>query len=149
MLKFNLPDLDYSKYHKLYVGKRSRYSTATGVSFINENLIVAASLLGKSIYLIQLNDQEHQIIDHIQCKTLPDLLDYRQGLIVTANNKSNTISLYNIKNNKLTLLNDILLDNIYPHGCRFIDNENIIITNKYKNNLGCFIYNTKHNNINK
>ncbi len=38
---------------KVTIGNRERYSTATGVAFINENLIIAGAFNSKKLYLIE------------------------------------------------------------------------------------------------
>jgi hypothetical protein len=150
MFKINLPEIDTSKHIKRYIGANYRYATATAISFIDNNTIIAASLLGKSIYLIKILESNYEILDQIQTNTFPDLMDYKNSSIVTANTDSNTISFYKITNDKLSLVNDVSLHHtIHPHGCRFLDHNNVIITNKYKKNLGCFQYNISSNKIKK
>lgn len=147
MIKICLPEVDCSKYGLRYIGSRSRYATATAVSFVNNNLLLAASLLGKKIYLISLDDC--QIIDSISTNTLPDLMDYKDNVIVTANTDSSTISLYKLEDNKISLIEDVVLNSkIFPHGCRFI-NEDVLITNKSRKNLGCFKYNIQSKKLKK
>jgi hypothetical protein len=144
MIKICLPEIDCSKQVSRYIGTRSRYATATAVSFINDNLILVASLLGKKIYLVSLDDENYKIIDSISTNKFPDLMDYKDNLVVTANTNSSTISLYNVVDGKLSFIKDLILNSkILPHGCRFVGNDDIIITNKYRKNLGCFQFNFK------
>ncbi len=54
MIKIQQPIEELKIAPEVTIGNRTRYSTATAVSFINENLLVAAAFNSKKIYLIEL-----------------------------------------------------------------------------------------------
>ena len=62
MNKYFLPELDLSEYSKIYCGNETRLATATSVSFVNYNKIIVPSLLGKTMYLIDISDDILKLI---------------------------------------------------------------------------------------
>ena len=54
MLNIQQPIEELSIPPLVTVGNRDRYSTATAVAFINDNLLVSAAFNSKKIYLIKL-----------------------------------------------------------------------------------------------
>ncbi len=143
MIKIFLPEIDCSQHRVRYIGSRSRYATATAAAFIETNLILAASLLGRKIYLISFNESSYEILDSVSTTSLPDLIDYKNNIIVTANN-SPTISLYHFSDNKISFAENIILDPIInPHGCRITDDGRILIASKSMKSPGVFEYDLK------
>lgn len=150
MKKFTLPELDWTKYPKVTIGNRKRYSTATAVSYVNENLILAASFFGKKIYLIDLVGDK--IIDEIDTKGNPDLMDYKNGIIVTSDypyaTPNGTASIFKLDNNKITYKETVALPpKTKAHGVGIIDDDNIVITSNSDHNRGCLFINRKTKEI--
>ena len=77
-MKYKLPDIDLSSDVFLYCGGSKRKATATDVIFINPNLILVSSLLGRKIYLIDITDNQFNIIDEIEFDGYVDLMDYKR-----------------------------------------------------------------------
>ena len=134
-MNYKLPELDLSKSPKVFVGNRSRWATATAVSFVTDNLILVASFLGKKIYLIDLDNMK--ILTETNTVDYPDLLDYKDGLIGIAqrngHGKFGNIGLYELKDNIIKHIREIDLKNYTElHGIRVIDENKIIFTDKSK-----------------
>jgi hypothetical protein len=132
-MKYKLPDFDLSEFPVIYVGNRVRYATATAVSFIDDVTILVAVFLSKKIYLININNDEFNILDEIILNHYPDLMDFKDGLIVTSNRTNNDklgcITILELKNNKINFVREIISkNNKQIHGIRIIDNKNVIIT---------------------
>jgi len=147
MMKFKLPNIDLTGYYKVYAGRRSRYATATAVCFIDDNLIAVASYLGKVIYLIDIS-KDPVIIDEIKTTYHPDLMDYKDGIIMTSNRAIRSefccISVYKVDKyyRKLSFVKDIVRKDFNQfHGCRIIDQDNVIITNTDTKRRECLIFN--------
>jgi hypothetical protein len=49
---------DLTNFPKVYAGERNRHATATGVKYINNDLLIAAQFLSKKIFLIDVNNWE-------------------------------------------------------------------------------------------
>jgi|688.fasta_scaffold00011_23 hypothetical protein len=151
MIKFKLPELDLSQYKKLYCGKETRLATATSVSFVDYNTILVPSLLGKKIYLIDINNNSFNIIDEIDCGVYIDLIDFKDNTIITANALSpehidGSISIFKLENRKIKFIKEIIVKkNLRVHGCRFIDNDNIIVASNDKLNSGIYFINLNTN----
>jgi hypothetical protein len=148
-MKFKLPDFDTTNFPKAYVGQRTRIATATDIRFIDDFKILVASLANKKIYLIDISN-DTKIIDQIDTPHFPDLIDYKNGQIVTANNpilklgeKHGSISLFQIINDKLFFKKNIILENTKPHSCNFLDQDNVIICNTADYKRGCLTLNLK------
>lgn len=147
-MKYKLPDFDLSEFPVVYVGNRVRYATATAVSFIDDVTILVAVLLSKKIYLININNDEFDILDEITLNHYPDLMDYKDGLIVTSNRTNNDelgcVTILELKNNKIIFIREIISkNNRQIHGIRIIDNENVIITNTSTFEKGCYFMDLK------
>jgi hypothetical protein len=146
-MKFKLPDFDTTNFPKAYVGHRLRIATATDVHFVSDTKILVASLANKKIYFIDITN-EIKIIDEIDTPNYPDLIDYKNGDIITANNPifklgetHGSISLFQLINDKLFFKKNIILENIKPHSCNFLDKDNVIVCNVGDNKTGCLILN--------
>jgi hypothetical protein len=153
-MRYFLPNFDTSKFNKVFVGNRNRYATATAVCFVDENKILVASFLNKTIYLIQLLENNYQILDKIEIYEYPDLMDYKNGMIITANMpntniNSSTLSILKLENDKIIFDKNIQLNKIIPHGVRIVDNNNFIITCTNDINRGIFFVNYENGVENK
>lgn len=146
-MKYFLPEFPLTQHERFYVGERQRYATATDVKFIDDKFLLAAQLLNQTLYLIDYSNG-FEIIDSIKVNFRPDLIDYKNNLIVTSNQTdkgsvNGGISLYEIKENKLLLIKDFVIDNVQGHGCKIIDNENILFSSISELTLGIFNLNIK------
>jgi len=139
MKKITLPDMNWKVHPKIFVGNRERYSTATAVSFVDDNLILVASFLGKKIYLIDVNKNE--IIDEVNTKYTPDLMDYKNGVILTSDypyaQPHGYASLYNLIDNKIVYKKEIKLNRTKVHGGKIIDSKNVVVTSNSDDSRGC------------
>ena len=141
MLNIQQPIEELSIAPLVTVGNRDRYSTATGVAFINENLLLAAAFNSKKIYLIELlPDRSSRILDVVKTKNNPDLLDYKDGIILTSDypfmQANGHASLYDLVDNKIVFRKQIVLPNTKAHGCEIVDDKTIIITSNSDDNRG-------------
>lgn len=141
MIKIQQPVEELSIAPLVTVGSRTRYSTATAVSFINENLLVSAAFNSKKIYLIELlDDGTSRILDVVKAKNNPDLLDYKDGVILTSDypfmQPNGHASLYDIVDNKIVFRKQIVLPNTKAHGAEIVDDKTIIITSNSDHNRG-------------
>lgn len=125
-----IENLNRTKYTELYVKDRKRLATATGVNFINKNLIVVTNLVAMKMYLYQMDyDQsEWKLVNEIDTifdgkPTITDLLDYNgKDLIITSNCDNGCQTIYKLENNNLVHFKDVCdqdsLDG-FCHGIRF------------------------------
>ena len=150
--KYFLPDFDKSKFGMIYAGSRKRYATATAVMFINDEIIVCASYLNRELYLLNINTGE--ILFKIKTNYFNDLLDYKNGLIVTSNlmyqDKPSAISIFkvDIENKIIFFVKDIILEPkgiIGVHGIRIIDDKTVIVTCTNNENRGLLFYDIENN----
>jgi hypothetical protein len=147
-MKFKLPDFDCSKYPKVYAGTGSRYATATAVAYVSNNQLLAAQFLNRTIYLLNLeHNGSHTIVSSTKTTYYPDLMDYKGGLIATANFPSlefadGSLSLFRLEGSKIVHDKDIVLKGMRCHGCRIIDENTVIVTNTGDNNRGLLFVNT-------
>jgi hypothetical protein len=141
-MKYKLPDFDVSKFPMVYAGLRKRHATATDVSFVNEDTILVASYLNKKIYLIDISNNDFKIKTEITTSFYPDLMDYKDGLIITTNRSDKKtfgcISVYKLTEDKIILEKDIIRKDFNQlHGCVIIDENNVIVSNTDDNNRCC------------
>ncbi len=83
-MKYYLPDFSLTHHERFYVGDKLRYATATDVKFIDNNFLICAQLLNRTLYLIDYSDG-FKIVDSIKTNYQPDLIDIKNGLVITAN----------------------------------------------------------------
>lgn len=131
MRKFYLPEFDTSKFGKIYAGNRSRWATATAVCFVDSNRIIVASFLNKRIYLIQLDTLV--ILNEISTPYYVDLMDYKEGLILTSNRHEHesigSVSIFHLENNTLHFEKNLLYEELKQlHGCRIINKNEGVVT---------------------
>lgn len=142
-MKYKLPDIGLTESQLRFVGGRQRYATTTAVKSIDENKIVTAQYMGKKIFLIDISNG-FNIISEIRTNYYPDLMDYYNDKIVCTNfpsmgDKNGGTSIFRIEENKIKHEKDIVLPNIKSHGCRFIDDNNLIITSCGDNTRGLLL----------
>jgi len=122
------------------VGNRKRFSTATAVAFINENLFVSAAFNSKKIYLIELTDTGYNILQEVKTKHCPDLMKYKDGVILTSDyphgEPNGHASIYDFIDGKIVFRKEIALVNTKAHGCEIVNNDTIIITSNSDHNRG-------------
>lgn len=135
------------------VGNRSRNSTATAVAFITENLLVSAAFNSKKIYLIELTEEGHRILQTVNTRHHADLMDYKDGMIVTSDyphgEYNGHASIYDFINGKIIFRKEIPLKDTKAHGCTIIDKSNIIITSNSNFNRGDLFINIDSGKITK
>jgi len=124
------------------VGNRKRYSTATAVAWINDNKLVSAAFNSRNIYLIELKDDgTSQILDVIKAPYNPDLMDYKNGMIVTSDypysDQHGHASIFDVVDDKIVYRKSITLPNTKSHGCEIVDDNTVIITSNSDHNKGC------------
>jgi len=154
MIKIQQPIEELKIAPEVTVGNRTRYSTATAVSFINENLLVSAAFNSKKIYLIELlEDGTHKILDVVKAKNNPDLLDYKDGVILTSDypfmQPNGHASLYDVVDNKIVFRKQIVLPNTKAHGAEIVDDKTIIITSNSDHNRGVMFIDIESHQVTK
>ncbi len=130
-MKIQLPEFNAEAFPKVFVGNQSRHATATACTFIDERYLISAQFLNKKLYIHDL--QENSIISELKIEYFPDLIDYKDGLCISANFptlgiKDGGVSLIKIINNKLELVKHINLGPLNTHGCRLIDGKTALVT---------------------
>lgn len=140
MLRIEMPRKELSIAPEVTVGNRNRFSTATAVAFINENLIVSAAFNSKKLYLIELTENGHNIIQEVKTNHNPDLMKYKNGTILTSDypymEPNGHASIYNLVDGKIVFKKEIPLTNTKAHGCEIVDDKTIIITSNSDHNRG-------------
>jgi hypothetical protein len=154
MIKIQQPIEELKIAPEVTIGNRNRYSTATAVSFINENLLVSAAFNSKKIYLIELlEDGTHKILDVVKAKNNPDLLDYKDGVILTSDypymQPNGHASLYDLVDNKIVFRKQIVVPNTKVHGCEIVDDKTIIITSNSDHNRGVMFIDIESHQVTK
>ena len=154
MIKIQQPIEELKIAPEVTIGNRTRYSTATAVSFVNDNLLVAAAFNSKKIYLIELlEDGTSKILDVVKAKNNPDLLDYKNGVILTSDypfmQANGHASLYDLVDNKIVFRKQIVLPNTKAHGAEIVDDKTIIITSNSDHNRGVLFIDIESHQITK
>lgn len=145
MITIEMPRKELQIPPEVTVGNRNRYSTATAVAFINENLLVSAAFNSKTIYLIKLTETGHEIVQTVKTRHNPDLMKYKDGVIVTSDypymEPNGHASIYDLVDNKIVFRREIPLVNTKAHGCEIVDKDTIIITSNSDHNRGILFLN--------
>lgn len=148
-----MPRKELSIAPEVTVGDRKRYSTATAVAFINENLLVSAAFNSKKLYLIELTENGHNILQEVKTNHHPDLMKYKDGMILTSDypymEPNGHASIYNLVDGKIVFDWEIALINTKAHGCEIVDKDHIIITSNSDHNRGILFINTSNGIIEK
>jgi hypothetical protein len=140
MLRIEMPRKELTIAPEVTIGNRTRFSTATAVAFITDTLFVSAAFNSKKIYLIELTENGHNILQEIKTNHSPDLMKYKDGMILTSDypfmESNGHASIYNFVNGKIVFKKEIPLANTKAHGCEIIDSSTIIITSNSDHNRG-------------
>lgn len=121
-MKIYLPKLDITNKSWWYAGKRKRQATATGVRFVEDNLLVA-HYLGKKLYLLNLSGD---VLSEIDTKYETDLLDIKGNLIACTNLFEKKISLFHLTDT-LSFYKYLTVPFSHIHGV-FIEQDFILCT---------------------
>lgn len=147
MLRIEMPRKELTVAPEVTVGNRKRYSTATAVAFINENLFVSAAFNSKKIYLIELTDNGYNILQEVKTNHNPDLMKYKDGMIVTSDypymEPNGHASIYDMIDGKIVFRKEIPLVNTKAHGCEIVDPSTVIITSNSDHNKGILFINVE------
>lgn len=138
MIRIQMPEYELSIPPLVTVGNRTRYSTSTAVAFINDNLLVSAAFNNKKLYLIRLlENEDHSIIDEIDTRHCPDIMKYKNGMILTSDfphgEPHGHASIYDLVDEKIVYRKEIAYERNRVHGCAIVDSENFIITSNPSN----------------
>ena len=122
------------------IGDRKRYSTATAVAFINENLFVSAAFNSKKIYLVEITSEGHNILQEVKTRHSPDLMKYKDGVILTSDypymEPNGHASIYDFVNGKIIFRKEIPVKDTKVHGCEIVDDQTVIVTSNSDHNRG-------------
>ena len=98
-----------------------------------------------------LPDGTSKILDVVKAKNNPDLLDYKDGVILTSDypymQPNGHASLYDLVDNKIVFRKQIVIPNTKVHGCEIVDDKTIIITSNSDHNRGCMFIDIETTNI--
>lgn len=131
-LNYKLPYFDLTQFPKVFAGERDRWATATACCFVDDNIVLIAEFLDKKIYLADISNGL-VILDTIKTDYYPDLMDYKDGLIITSARidaeQQGAVGIYQLNNNKLRFVKNIVFDDLRQiHGVRIINLSTCIIT---------------------
>lgn len=122
------------------IGNRTRFSTATAVAFINENLFVSAAFNSKKIYLVEITPEGHNILQEVKTNHSPDLMKYKDGMILTSDypymEPNGHASIYDLVDERIVFRKEIPVKDTKVHGCEIVDNQTIIVTSNSDHNRG-------------
>ena len=153
MLRIEMPRKELTITPEVTIGNRTRFSTATAVAFINENLLISAAFNSRKLYLIELTENGHNILQEIKTNHSPDLMKYKDGMILTSDypfmEPNGHASIYNLVNGKIVFKKEIPLIETKAHGCEIIDPSTIIITSNSDHNRGILFINADSGEIRK
>jgi len=140
MLRIEMPRKELTIAPEVTIGNRKRFSTATAVAFINENLFVSAAFNSKKLYLVEITPEGHNILQEVKTNHSPDLMKYKNGVILTSDypfmEPNGHASIYDFTNGKIVFRKEIPVVNTKVHGCEIVDNDTIIVTSNSDHNRG-------------
>ena len=140
MLKIEMPRKELTIAPEVTIGNRKRFSTATAVAFINENLLLSAAFNGKKLYLIELIDGKYNILQEVKTNHHPDLMKYKDGMILTSDypymESNGHASIYHLIDNKIVFNKEIAIIDTKVHGCEIVDDKTVIVTSNSDHNRG-------------
>lgn len=145
MLRIEMPRKELTIEPQVTVGNRNRYSTATAVAFINENLFVSAAFNSRKLYLVELTPEGHNILQEVKTRHSPDLMKYKDGVILTSDypymEPNGHASIYDLVDGRIVFRKEISLINTKAHGCEIVDKDTVIITSNSDHNRGILFLN--------
>jgi hypothetical protein len=151
MLRIEMPRKELTIAPKVFAGFRERYSCATAVAFITENLLVSAAFNSRKLYLIELTENGHNILQEVKTNHSPDLMKYKDGMILTSDypymEPNGHGSIYDLIDGKIVFRKEIPIINTKIHGCGIIDHSTIILTNQNVDNKDCLFIDVPTGNI--
>ena len=115
----------------MFIGSRSRQASATSVVLLDARRLLACSLVGKRMYLIEFNVAlgAHKVLSSATTQfagrpMMTDLMDFDgREFIVTSDCGKCAVSLYRLAGDQLSFVKDIAIapqDSAYCHGARFV-----------------------------
>ena len=140
MIRIEMPRKELTIAPEVTIGNRKRFSTSTAVAFINENLLLSAAFNSRKLYLIELTENGHNILQEVKTKHSPDLMKYKDGVILTSDypfmEPNGHASIYDFVNGKIVFRKEIAVVNTKVHGCELVDNQTVIVTSNSDHNRG-------------
>jgi hypothetical protein len=122
------------------IGDRKRFSTATAVAFITDTLLVSAAFNNKKLYLIELTENGHNVLQEVKTQHCPDLMKYKNGVILTSDyphgEPNGHASIYDFIDGRIVFRKEIPVVNTKVHGCEIVDENTIIVTSNSDHNRG-------------
>lgn len=138
MITIKLDNIRQIDHGPRYIINLKRRASATSVVFIDDYHIIIGGLEAAQLYLYKLKDDSYYLIDTINTVnnnrvTSTDLIDHKDGLIITSNCFGNNQTLYLIDNNQLSFYKDIpqLHNKDFCHGIKFDPYNDYIIATTY------------------
>jgi hypothetical protein len=150
-LIIKLEDINNSGRGPLFIENRQRLASATSVKFIDRNMLVCCSYVGRKIYVVKFNDDltSYEIMDSADTifdgqTTETDLCDTdSHGTIATSNFYLGTATLYRCENNKISHVRDLPLGiDGFVHGIKFLNPE-VLALSVTKGPTGLHFFDTK------
>ncbi len=132
----------------MFVGSRSRQASATSVVLLDPRRLLACSLVGKRMYLIEFDVARgtHKVLSSVTTQfaghpMMTDLMDYDgREFIVTSDCGKCAVSLYRLAGDQLSFVKDIAIappDTAFCHGARFVPPGDFICATF---STGCQVY---------
>ena len=96
-----LETINRSNHTEQFIGDNSRLATCTGVKLIDDNHLVTTHFVGQKMYLYEFTTTgetfSYKLLDTIdttlnQARITTDLIDYRNGKILTSNCEFGSVS---------------------------------------------------------
>ena len=143
-----LEDTNNSGTMTMFVGSRSRQASATSVVLLDPRRLLACSLVGKRMYLIEFDVARgtHKVLSSVTTQfaghpMMTDLMDYDgREFIVTSDCGKCAVSLYRLAGDQLSFVKDIAIappDTAFCHGARFVPPGDFICATF---STGCQVY---------
>ena len=140
MLRIEMPRKELTIAPEVTIGNRTRFSTATAVAFINENLFVSAAFNSKKLYLVEITPEGHNILQEVKTNHSPDLMKYKDGMILTSDypfmEPNGHASIYDLVDKRIVFRKEIPVKDTKVHGCEIVDDKTIIVTSNSDHNRG-------------
>ncbi|MFM2294138.1 MAG: hypothetical protein RLZZ350_551 [Verrucomicrobiota bacterium] len=132
-----LEDFNPGNIQPLFIGTRARLSTATAVRFVDARRLLATSLVGRRLYLIEFDvaSGQHKVLSAVDTQfagrsMMTDLMDYDgREFVVTSDCGKCAVSLYRLADNELSFVKDFPIappDSAFCHGARFVPPGDVI-----------------------